>query len=452
MNKPFNQRSVQDHRETIAGNHRAAIEIAGQFFAGISDRFDALKQKTAHVSDFRRLRNEVGGWLQNHVNGGGKWTEDQQAAFEYGEAWLGIIDNEVTLRVTANTALGGTLFEGSRSSGWCNAETGEPVRLYAPDEKIAAERPYNSGPSLGALIAGKLLGAKTAEIRNALDEGTDSAGGYSVPTYVMPQFIDHLRSKVQMVNAGASVMMLEGKTRIVRTDADPTAAWRSENVAIGESDPTFSAVDLIPQDLAVLVKVSREVLADSVNIQNALERAIVGAMSVELDRAGLFGSGAAPEPLGLFNTTGVGSVSMGTNGATPSNYDDLLETLYQLEVSNAADPTALIWHPRTARTYRKLKDTTNQPMEAPAPLDQLPMLSTTGVPIDQTQGTAAGVCSTVLMGDFSQAIIGIREQMNIRFLTERFADVGQYAFVAHLRADFAFAHPESFAKLIGIKP
>jgi HK97 family phage major capsid protein len=57
----------------------------------------------------------------------------------------------------------------------------------------------------------------------------------------------------------------------------------------------------------------------------------------------------------------------------------------------------------------------------------------------------------VLLGDFSQAILGMRETLNITMLKERFADTGQLAFVAHIRADVGFAHPESFVKLIGVK-
>lgn len=56
------------------------------------------------------------------------------------------------------------------------------------------------------------------------------------------------------------------------------------------------------------------------------------------------------------------------------------------------------------------------------------------------------------MGDFTQAILGMCEMLTITILKERFADVGQLAFVAHIRADVAFAHPESFVKLIGVKP
>lgn len=88
-------------------------------------------------------------------------------------------------------------------------------------------------------------------------------------------------------------------------------------------------------------------------------------MSVELDRAGRFGAGTGTEPQGLSGIAGINSVSMGTNGAPPNSYDELLDALYELDLDNAALPTAAIWHARTARTYRKLKDRTNQPLNVP---------------------------------------------------------------------------------------
>jgi len=109
--------------------------------------------------------------------------------------------------------------------------------------------------------------------------------------------------------------------------------------------------------------------------------------------------------------------------------------------------TAAIWHPRTAKTFRKLKDSTNQPLVAPEPISSLPMLSTTGVPIAQTQGTSND-CSTVLMGDFAQAILGLRETLTLLVLNETYAATGRSPHSAHPRRRWVRAS-ESFVKLIG---
>lgn len=342
--------TMQKFREKIA-EHRGALMGADAAFATeVNKRYDALKAKASnpHPADLRRLQNDIAKWASAYS----ARKDCSQDAFEAALAWRDLLQAEIDLQVFTATAGPETTGNGS---GWVNAQTGEPIRLYAPDERIADERGRRDGPRLGAFLEGLIFGARTPEIKNALEEGTDSAGGYSVPTWVVSPFIDRLRAKTQFINAGARVMMLDGKTRIVRTDTDPVAAWRAESAAIAEGQPSFSAVDLVPKSLAVLVKVSREVLQDSVNIQDALEASLIGAMSGELDRAALFGAGTVTEPRGLFNVSGINSVSMGTNGATPTNYDNLLDCVYELELDNSADATAAIWHPRTARTFRKLK-------------------------------------------------------------------------------------------------
>src|SRR5438046_2027392 len=52
---------------------------------------------------------------------------------------------------------------------------------------------------------------------------------------------------------------------------------------------------LVPRSLAVLVKVSRELIDDSVNIEQALEAALRGSLSVELDRVAWIRNAARAE-------------------------------------------------------------------------------------------------------------------------------------------------------------
>jgi HK97 family phage major capsid protein len=302
-----------------------------------------------------------------------------------------------------------------------------------------------------------IFGAKSANLteteRRALSEGTDSAGGYTVPTILASEFIDKLRAKSVVFQAGArTVPMSSDNLAIARVTGDPTVAWTAENAEITASDPTFDAVTLAPKKLACLVRLSRELLEDSVNIAAALEGAITGAMSVEMDRALLFGSGSSNQPTGLFNTSGINSVSMGTNGATPSSYDDLIDLLYEIQVDDGADPKVFVMHPRTNKTYAKLKDANSNPLTEPKMTADVRRLLTTAVPINQTQGTATGVCSTVLTGDFSKMLVGIRTNLELRLLNERYAEFDQVAFLARLRVDVAVENPVHFAKLIGIKP
>jgi HK97 family phage major capsid protein len=332
---------------------------------------------------------------------------------------------------------------------------GNPVRVLPPNQPVAERRTGRA--SVGEIAKAMIFGAKSADLteteRRALSEGTDSAGGYTVPTVLASEFIDKLRAATVVFQAGArTVPMTSDNLAIARVTGDPTVAWTAENAEITASDPTFDAVTLAPKKLTCLVKVSRELLEDSVNISAALEAAIVGSMSVELDRALLFGSGSSNEPTGLFNISGINSSSMGTNGATPADYDELIDAIYQVQLDNGADPKVFIMHPRTNMTYATLKDANGNPMVEPKMTAEVRRLLTTAVPITQTQGTATGVCSTVLTGDFSKMLVGMRVGLELRLLNERYAEFDQVGFIARLRADVAVENPVHFCKLIGIKP
>jgi len=362
--------------------------------------------------------------------------------------WAALADQQMTLNdIAAEHSRGGR-------DNQFRAASGKSIQVLNKNDSFADLQPFDRRADFGfgEFVAAMVRGTDRGDIRNALSEGTDSAGGYTVPRFLMGQIIDRMRARTTVIQAGAVTIPLETQTTtIARIASDPTAGWRAEAAALAESDPTFDAVTFTARSLAVLVKVSRELLDDSANIDQALSMAFAGSLAAELDRVALVGSGTAPEPCGIFNQTNVNSVSMGTNGAQLTSYGKLLDTLYENALDNAAAPTAMVMHPRTWRTIQGFADTTGQPLQPPPALVGLPSLVTTSIPINQTQGTGT-LCSTIIAGDFTQLLIGIRQELRIEVLRELYAANHQYAFVAHLRADIAVAHPESFCKLIGIIP
>jgi HK97 family phage major capsid protein len=80
----------------------------------------------------------------------------------------------------------------------------------------------------------------------------------------------------------------------------------------------------------------------------------------------------------------------------------------------------------------------------------LPLLPTRQVPITNTTGTSTDT-SEIYTAQWDQCWIGFRTNFNIRFLQERFADTGQYAFLASLRADVQLAQPAAFVVDTGVR-
>jgi HK97 family phage major capsid protein len=323
------------------------------------------------------------------------------------------------------------------------------------DMLAPAELPESSAASqigLGGLTRAMVLGPRSEIEKRALAEATAGAGGVLVPTPLAASVIDRLRAVSRAVQAGVRTVPMSTQTlKMARITTDPTVAWRAENASIAESDPAFDSVTLTAKSLACFFKVSRELVEDAPNLDAALRNVLAQSFAVALDAATLVGSGASNQPLGIRGTSGITSVSMGGNGAALGSWSPVLDAVRDLQLANAGTVSAMIASPRTARTINGFADTTNQPLQRPPAVADVPLLTTTAMPVNETQGTATNA-STILVGDFAEVMVGIKTDFTLSVLQERFADSGQIAMVGWLRADVAVARPAALARIIGIIP
>ena len=286
--------------------------------------------------------------------------------------------------------------------------------------------------------------------RRAMSEGTNTAGGFLLPTILSSQIIDLVRNQTRVLQAGATIVPMENRTvDVAKWASDPTAAWHSENAAIAPSDATIGKLTLTAQALASNVEVSWELLEDAPGVVDKLQEAFAKAFALKLDLAALYGTGTAPEPRGVKNTAGISTASMGANGATLTSWDTLVDAVGRLQDQNE-DPNGIIYAGRTARNLSKLKDTTNQPLQPPEALSGIPRYSTLQVPVNLTQGTSS-LASDIFTGDWSQLLVGVRTRLMVKVLDERYSDLGQIGFIAWWRGDTAVARPKAFDVLTGVR-
>lgn len=347
-----------------------------------------------------------------------------------------------------------------------DTQTGRVVPVVRGDESFAdavagmhgpewqeSRRGEYDGLSFGRILRALATGCDNDLERRALSEGTDSAGGYTVPDILSTTLIDRMRAKSRVMQAGAGMVPLSSdKHSFAKLLTDPTAGWRAENAAVAESDPTFGTVAFLPKSLAVLTKVSQELLEDSVNIEQAINTSLAEALANEVDRVALLGSGASNQPTGMANMSGgINEHSMGTNGAAISDFTDVLDAVQLMQDDNAGGVSGMIMAPRTHRVFAGLADTTGQPLRRPFTLENIPFLETTQVPVDQTQGTATDA-SSIYLGDFSDLIIGMRSRLRVEILKERYADTLQIGFLVHMRLDIQAWREQSLCRIVGIIP
>lgn len=418
------------------------------------------------IQDLREERAakaaEAGRVIMAHP--GAKWTEAVAEQVDVLHAEVCQLDAEIRTRERELSAAFGT--SGFHADDeWRDAETGERIPVaYARKGPLSAQLNAAFAPkasdvsqiSMGAFLRG-VAGVRTTEaVRNTLTEGTDAAGGFTLPAYLQLKMLDALAPVSSLLTAGAGIAILgEGAKsyRIAAVNAIPTAAWRNESGTLATSEPTFRSVDLVPRSLSFQFKVSRELLADAAGIDVALFTAIAQAFAAEMDRAGLRGSGTAPEIKGILNTAGIQAVTNGANGAslnTSIYYANFITAMQSILTANAPMPTAAIMAPRSFATLAGLLDSTNQPRRRPPVLDTWKFVPTSQIPVNLTVGTSND-CTELYVGDFSKLAFFMREGVSVQRLNELYASTGEVGFACHVRADLGVLYPAAFAVCTGVR-
>ncbi len=311
------------------------------------------------------------------------------------------------------------------------------------------DRDDRDGRSRGGLEPDEPLNLAQT-LKNAMSGGVATAGGFALPTILTADLVDLARNTSRVLEAGARIVPMANRTvDVPKWDGDPLPQWRAEGAAIAEDDGLMGKLTLSAHTLAVAVRVSRELIEDT-SLDEDLKAAFAAAFALKLDWAALYGTGLADVPLGVKSTPGVTVTPVAVNGAVPS-WDNLIDSVGRLRDSNE-NPNAQILSDRTARTLGKVKDTNAAYLAPPAYLDGVSRLSTNQVPNNLTEGTAAGVTSDLFTADWGQLYVGVRTQLQITLLSERYmVDAGQYGFVAWWRGDVQVARPKAFDVLTGIK-
>ena len=256
-----------------------------------------------------------------------------------------------------------------------------------------------------------------------------STGGNLVATDLMDQdFIEFLRNRSVMLAAGVRTMPgLQGNVAIPRRSGVASTYYLStQTTAITQSESTFDQVTLSPKNLAALSKYSRQTLLQATpGIEQLVRTDLIDGINVAMDLGILNGSGSSGQPTGIMQTSGIGSVAINTNGGAIT-----METLVNLETELTIDnvpvdrnSVSYITNAKVMGNLKKLRaggsTTTDGPFlvndnllaigrgGTPSVVNGYPIYVTNQVPSNLTKGSSSGVCSAVVMGDYSQAIVGM---------------------------------------------
>jgi HK97 family phage major capsid protein len=285
------------------------------------------------------------------------------------------------------------------------------------------------------------------EVLNALQVGTDSEGGYLVPDEFERTLVEALEEENIFRSMAKIIQTASGDRKIPVVASKGTASWVDEEGAIPESDDAFGQVSIGAYKLATMIKVSEELLNDSVfNLESYIAREFARRIGAKEEESFFTGDGTG-KPTGIFNATGGAELGVTAASATAITVDEIMDLFYSLK-SPYRKNAVFVMNDSTVKAIRKLKDGNGQYIWQPSitagqpdTILNRPVKTSAYVP-----AIAAGA-KTIAFGDFGYYWVADRQGRSFQRLNELYAATGQVGFKATQRVDGKLVLPEAIKVL-----
>lgn len=316
--------------------------------------------------------------------------------------------------------------------------TGKPAAARGEEKQGRASAEYRR--SFWNVMRSKMPGM---EVLNALQVGTDSEGGYLVPDEFERTLVEALEEQNIFRSLAHVIQTSSGDRKIPVVASKGTASWVDEEGTIPESDDAFSQVSIGAYKLGTMIKVSEELLADSVfDLESYISREFARRIGNKEEEAFFNGDGSG-KPLGVLAATGGAQTGVTAASATAITADELMDLYYSLRAPYRKSSVFLM-NDSTVKAVRKLKDANGQYLWQPSlsagtpdTLMGRPVYTSAYMP-----ALAAGA-KGVLFGDLSYYWVADRQGRSFKRLGELYAPTGQVGFLATQRVDGRLILPEA---------
>ena len=227
-----------------------------------------------------------------------------------------------------------------------------------------------------------------------------------------------------------------------------TAAWMDENSAYPESDDTFGQISIGAHKLGTMIKVSEELLNDSVfDVPAYISREFARRIGAAEEDAFINGDGTG-KPTGILAASGGAEVGVTAAAADKITADELIDLFYSLRAPYRRKAVWLL-NDATVKAIRKMKTNNGdyiwQPSltaGAPDTILNRPVYTSSYMPAIATGKKA------IAFGDMSFYWVADREGRSFRRLNELYAANGQVGFLSSERVDGKLILPEAVKTLV----
>lgn len=382
--------------------------------------------------------NAMESFLETHRNEKGVLSNVDDATYSKMEADMESLTNEIK-RMERKEAI-----EAELCKPCATPIIARPMPNMEEDEK-SGRASKNYKKSFWNMMRSKMV---NPGVMDALQIGTDTEGGYLVPDEYEKTLVEALEEENIFRKLAHVINTASGDRKIPVVASKGNASWVDEEGTITDSDDAFSQVSIGAYKLGTLIKVSNELLNDSVfNLESYISKEFARRIGNKEEDAFFNGDGVG-KPTGIFNKTGGASVGVTTASATAITADELIDLFYSLK---APYRKKAVWvlNDSTVKAIRKLKDANGNYLWQPA--------LTAGTPdtiLGRPVFTSAFVpeikagAKTIAFGDFSYYWIADRQGRNFKKLSELYAATDQTGFVATQRVDGKLILPEAIKVLV----
>lgn len=446
------------------------ITKMGDIKAEILEMESAEDRKIA-LSEADRFLNEPQRRLSHGVNGDDDDRKTLQAA---GWEFKGGMAYAPTSSGKTHEMFGEDVLFGPIPSDAASAEFYRKTRAaMAPEYRVAYAKWYQEYVKSGHSEAMAYNRLSPSE-QKALSEGTDSAGGFTVPPDVQAELLmrtaqqaimrqlarvqttnrDMLRWPMLKAAAATDGGLASGAGSIFSSGF--IGSWAAEVPSGTETDAAFQMVDVPMKKIRVIGKFSNDLLMDSAfNLLAVLATDGAQNMALVEDMGLINGIGSAYQPMGLlnggfttFDVEGTTSNTISNTTTSSGSAAKIKAGTYLIPAQYVNGSVAVMSRP-TQGKVAGLVDGNGRPFwnmntaggfDLPTPsIEGLRLFNSDFMPADGTDAN-----KVMWIGNLAQAyIIGQRAQVTSTVLRERYADTDQTGIVIFERIGGATFNPDA---------
>ena len=264
-----------------------------------------------------------------------------------------------------------------------------------------------------------------------------------------------LRNAMVLDKMGITVLSgLVGQIAIPKQTGGATAYWVAENASPNESQQAFGQVTMSPKTVGGYTDISRKLLLQSsIDVESFVQSDLATTLGLAIQSAAIAGTGANNQPSGILKQV-TPSVIGGANGGAPT-FAQMVALETAVAVANA-DVGTLGYLTNTKvrgrlKTTETFTGTNGNPVwGSDNTVNGYQAKVTNAVPSNLTKGTANGVCSAAIFGNWADLVIGMWGVLDLLVDPYTNSTSGAVRVVALQDVDIALRNAESFATAVDL--